>query len=90
MTRDARLSKEDKVVFYVRPGEHNILYGRPGVVLSVHGDKLKVRCTEIGTIFEGNIVIVQRANLKTAAQYKRIEARRLAEIRRLQARGVKV
>jgi len=55
--------KGNKVRFRVARGEHNMLAGRPGVVEGRHGRYIVVRCTEEGTVFNGERVLTPRANL---------------------------
>ena len=59
--------KGDNVVFCVRPGEHNLLATRPGIVEGRHGRYIVVRCTEEGTMFKGGQYLTPRVNLKHAS-----------------------
>jgi hypothetical protein len=58
--------KGNKVRFRVARGEHNMLAGRPGVVEGRQGRYIVVRCTEEGTVFNGETVLTPRANLRHA------------------------
>jgi hypothetical protein len=56
--------KGNTVKFVVKRGEHNMLAGRPGVVVGHRGKSILVRCTEQGTIFNGEVYTTPRANLR--------------------------
>ena len=57
-------TKGDKVEFFVRRGEHNMLAGRPGEVVGRRGRHIVVRCTEVGTVFCGQEYLTPETNLR--------------------------
>jgi hypothetical protein len=67
MTAKSRpFRKDDRVVFTVQRGEHNMLAGRPGIVEGHRGPHILVRCTEEGTIFNGEVYQTPRKNVRHA------------------------
>lgn len=62
--KTTRFRKGDAVTFTVKHGEHNMLAGRPAVVVGHRGKLIVARCTEEGTIFNGQMYATPRTNLK--------------------------
>ena len=45
-------------------GQHNMLAGRPGVIVGTKRSGLVVRCTEVGTLFCGQEYLTPRVNVR--------------------------